>query len=115
MSADNDVLRVRRVYCYGWLVLPASAEISNIGHTAEISNPGDAGYSFVCTEGLLRIDADGALQPMLAESWMIADDGSYVEFVLRQGIKFHDGVDFDAYAVKVNIDIQLEQEVWTNL
>jgi len=99
----------------GWLILPASAEISNIGHTAEISNPGDAGYSFVCTEGLLRTDNAGNIKPFLAESWSIADDGSYVEFVLRQGIKFHDGVDFNAEAVKVNVDIQLEQEVWTNL
>jgi peptide/nickel transport system substrate-binding protein len=99
----------------GWLIVPVSAEISNIGHTAEISNPGDAGYSFVCTEGLLWIDDGGNIQPMLAESWEIAPDGSYVEFKLRKGIKFTDGVDFNAEAVKVNIDIQLEQQVWTNL
>lgn len=99
----------------GWLIVPVSAEISNIGHTAEISNPGDAGYSFVCTEGLLYLDEDGNIKPLLAESWEIAEDGSYVEFKLRQGIKFTDGVDFNAQAVKVNVDIQLEQQVWTNL
>ena len=99
----------------GWLIVPVSAEISNIGHTAEISNPGDAGYSFVCTEGLLYLDEDGNIKPLLAESWEIAEDGSYVEFILREGIKFTDGVDFNAQAVKVNIDIQLEQQVWTNL
>ncbi len=99
----------------GWLIIPVSSEISNIGHTAEISNPGDAGYSFVSTEGLLYLDEDGNILPLLAESWEIAEDGSYVEFVLRKGIKFHDGVDFNAQAVKVNVDIQLEQQVWTNL
>jgi len=99
----------------GWLVLPTSSDFSNIGHTAEISNPTDAGYSFLCTEGLLWLDEDGNILPLLAESWDIAEDGSYVEFKLRKGINFTDGVPFNAEAVKVNIDIQLEQKVWTNL
>jgi peptide/nickel transport system substrate-binding protein len=52
---------------------------------------------------------------MLAESWKIAPDASYVDFMLRKGIKFHDGEDFNAQAVKVNIDIQITSPIWTNL
>ncbi len=99
----------------GWLILPTSADISNIGSTNEISNPTDSGYSFVCTEGLIRTDPEGNLQPMLAESWKVAPDGAYIDFTLRQGIKFHDGVDFNAEAVKVNVDMQISSPVWTNL
>src|SRR3546814_11197771 len=34
-------------------------------------------------------------QPSLAESWQVVDDTTY-EFQLREGVKFHDGTDFDA-------------------
>ncbi len=42
-------------------------------------------------------------QPELAESWSNPDPKTYL-FKLRQGVKFHDGTDFDAAAVKWNID-----------
>jgi peptide/nickel transport system substrate-binding protein len=42
-------------------------------------------------------------QPELAESWSNPDPQTYL-FKLRQGVKFHDGTDFDAAAVKWNID-----------
>jgi ABC-type transport system substrate-binding protein len=99
----------------GWLVIPTTSDFSNIGSTTEISNPTDAGYSFLCTEGLLWIDEDGNNLPMLAESWDIGPDGAYLEFKLRKGINFTDGAPFNAEAVKTNIDIQLENQVWTNL
>jgi len=39
------------------------------------------------------------IQPWLATSWDISSDGKEVVFHLREGVKFHDGTDFNADAV----------------
>ena len=39
------------------------------------------------------------LRPGLAESWEISEDGLNYSFNLRQGLKFHDGAEFNADAV----------------
>ena len=49
-------------------------------------------------------DKMGAVEPLLAESWELAPDKSYYIFKLRKGVKFHDGTDFNAQAVKWNLD-----------
>lgn len=41
-------------------------------------------------ETLVRLDADGAAQPMLATSWERTSDTSWT-FTLRDGVTFHDG------------------------
>ncbi len=60
----------------------------------------------VC-EGLLVVDiADPnlAIIPNLATSYSWSTDNKEITFILRQGVKFHDGTDFDATAVKWNFD-----------
>lgn len=55
-------------------------------------------------EGLTRIDQNGAVQPGLAESWTISDDGLTYTFKLHDGVTFHDGTTFDADDVKFTFD-----------
>lgn len=52
-------------------------------------------------EGLLKYNLkDLSLEPLLAESWEIDENGG--TFHLRKGVKFHDGTDFNAEAVRFN-------------
>jgi len=62
-------------------------------------------------DGLVRYK-DGTLEvePGLAESWTISEDGLTYGFTLREGISFHDGSPLDAEAVKFNFDRMLDEE-----
>ncbi|ASE10723.1 ABC transporter substrate-binding protein [Kocuria rhizophila] len=56
-------------------------------------------------EGLVSADrSTGEPAPGLAESWEIADDKRSVTFTLRDDVRFHDGTELDAAAVKANFD-----------
>jgi peptide/nickel transport system substrate-binding protein len=50
-------------------------------------------------EGLVKQDKNMDVQPALATEWKRVDDLTW-EFKLREGVKFHDGTDFNAEAVK---------------
>ncbi len=62
-------------------------------------------------EGLVR-NADGTLtlEPALAQSWSVSDDGLTYTFHLRENIKFHDGSPFNADAVKFTFERMLDNQ-----
>ena len=62
-----------------------------------------------CLEHLCRYKEDGTLDPWLIESYEEDPDALTLSVKLRQGIKFHDGSDFNADAVIWN------WELWTEL
>jgi len=53
---------------------------------------------------LTDIQTDNSVVPGLAESWEVSADGTVYTFKLRQGVQFHDGTEFNAAAVKFNVD-----------
>ena len=61
-------------------------------------------------DGLVRYK-DGTLEvePSLATSWSISEDGTEYTFDLQSGISFHDGTPFNAEAVEFNFDRMLDE------
>ncbi len=55
-------------------------------------------------EGLTRFGPDGRVQPALAESWNVSDDGTVWTFALHDGVTFHDGTTMDAGDVVFSLD-----------
>ena len=55
-------------------------------------------------ETLTRLDNSGAVLPMLAKSWTVTPDGLVYTFTLLEGVKFHDGQDFDSSDVKFSFE-----------
>ncbi|MDR7341740.1 glutathione transport system substrate-binding protein [Pantoea alhagi] len=55
-------------------------------------------------QGLFGFDKDMKLVNVLAESYHASPDGLTWTIKLRSGVKFQDGTDFNADAVKVNLD-----------
>ncbi|MEE1305568.1 MAG: ABC transporter substrate-binding protein [Agathobacter sp.] len=53
-----------------------------------------------CVDGLLEYDAEGTLQPALAESYTVSDDGLTYTFKLRKGVKWVDSQGKEVAEVK---------------
>jgi peptide/nickel transport system substrate-binding protein len=60
---------------------------------------------------LVGYDKDFNIVPDLATSWDVGSDGKTITFHLRPNVKFHDGTDCDATAVKWNFDRILDPKV----
>lgn len=61
-------------------------------------------------ETLLEYDQNLELQPKLATEYSSSEDGLTWTFKLREGVKFHDGTDFNAEAVVFNFDRWMDPE-----
>ncbi|HEX2277116.1 MAG TPA: ABC transporter substrate-binding protein, partial [Candidatus Tectomicrobia bacterium] len=59
---------------------------------------------------LVTIDENLEVIPDLAEAWEVGDGGKTYLFHLHKGVKFHDGTDCDAAAVKWNFERLLNPE-----
>jgi peptide/nickel transport system substrate-binding protein len=55
-------------------------------------------------ETLTKINSDGTVSPLLAESWEVSPDLKTYTFKLRKGVKFQNGEPFNANAVKFSFE-----------
>ncbi|MGY2049033.1 ABC transporter substrate-binding protein [Methylobacterium sp. JK268] len=91
------------------LAEPIPDDILVVGQSAEPASldPGvatatnDARILVNLYEGLVRTKPDSLdVEPALAESWSLSEDGRTYTFRLRAGVRFHDGSPLDAEAVR---------------
>lgn len=63
---------------------------------------------YLIFDTLVKYGPDFSIHPSLANSWSIEDGGKRVVFKLQSGVKFQDGTDFNAEAVKWNFEQRLD-------
>jgi peptide/nickel transport system substrate-binding protein len=63
---------------------------------ADMHSGDDAYHIFAVYNRLVDIDDEFNVMPELATEWSVSDDGKTWTFKLREGVKFHDGSDFDS-------------------
>ncbi|MET7990607.1 ABC transporter substrate-binding protein [Amycolatopsis sp. NPDC005232] len=54
-------------------------------------------------EGLVKLDAQGRIVPLLAKSWTVSPDRKTYDFQLQPGVKFSNGAPFTASDVKFSL------------
>ncbi|MCB0157277.1 MAG: hypothetical protein KDD83_04040, partial [Caldilineaceae bacterium] len=86
----------------GTLVIARPTDAVGLDPKVETTSPGNWVMSNLY-ENLVKLDTDLTFQPALAESWEQVEPDRW-RFNLRQGVKFHDGTDFNADAVKFSIE-----------
>lgn len=58
------------------------------------SDSTSSGVTGLVYDGLLKLDKNLDIEPSLAESWEVSEDGLTITFHLRKGVKWHDGEPF---------------------
>lgn len=86
----------------GEVVIGVPADFINLDPILSTSGE-DYPFVWAIYDTLITYNSDLEMQPGLAESWEFPDDKSLI-LHLKKGVKFHDGTDFDAEAVKFNIE-----------
>src|ERR687888_1280531 len=61
-------------------------------------------FLYALHDALVKPMPDKSMAPSLAESWSVSPDGLVYEFVLRQGVKFHNGEPVTADDVKFSFE-----------
>ncbi len=92
---------------------PKSGGILRYGYNQDFPQLGDpptlqvvrqAGIYDICLESLVLLNRAGEVIPWLATGWKYDASALTLTLTLRKGVKFHDGTNFDAEAVKWNLD-----------
>jgi peptide/nickel transport system substrate-binding protein len=103
-NTPSSPVNVPTVAASGTLVYGAGGEPVNL----EPGNIEDGNSIFVQHQIYNRLiefkPGTTELVPALATEWTSSDGGKVWTFKLRSGVKFHDGTEFDAQAVKFNVD-----------
>jgi peptide/nickel transport system substrate-binding protein len=97
----------------GTLRLIAGAIPKNIGYPPEKA-PNDTFQMAPAVERLCEWGSTkGELVPVLATSWESDHAANTITYHLRQGVKFSDGTDFNAEAVRWNVQLQIDNRSGT--
>jgi peptide/nickel transport system substrate-binding protein len=85
-------------------IIDTNSPRENLGYPSSPMPRFNPFLPYPCVELLLRLDEQGLPVPWLATDYKWSTDYKSLTLSLRKGVKFHDGTDFNAAAVKNNLD-----------
>ncbi|GAF82379.1 unnamed protein product, partial [marine sediment metagenome] len=88
----------------GVLKISVGIDANTLGHPPTLTRMGDFRKAAASVETLVRTDEAGTPVPWLAKTWKVDAQAKTITFTLEKGVKFHDGTDFNAEAVKWNLE-----------
>ena len=94
-ASDVDLITV---------VVSEKAEVYNFDPKNSAGGEFDAPLFTSVFETLVRTTPSGLVEPLLAESWYMADDKMSYTFNLRKGVKFHNGAALTCADVKYSVE-----------
>jgi peptide/nickel transport system substrate-binding protein len=97
----------------GTLRLLSATGVSNLSYVAK-QGMTDETLSKACAETLVYYSGTGDFKGELAKTWDIDVTAKTLTFHLQEGVKFHDGTDFDADAVKWNVQNLIDSKRLAN-
>jgi peptide/nickel transport system substrate-binding protein len=106
-GATNDISEQGDPVEGGSITVGLEAETSWLPGSGNFANPGVT-VAYAIYDPLARLDADGEIQPYLAESIEPSDDLREWTVTLREGVSFHDGTPLNAEAMKTIFDQYLK-------
>ena len=99
-SGDNSAEETMVTLTEGW---DFSSGFYPIITSSNSSNYGITYWARNFYDTLVCYDKNGEIRGELAESWHVSDDGLTYTFTLRDGVKFSDGTELTAEAVKTSM------------
>jgi ABC-type transport system substrate-binding protein len=76
-------------------------------------DPAEARWGFVTEqlyEGLVRLSPRMDIVPVLAEYWILSEDGRRMTFILKRGVRFHNGRELTAQDAKISFERIIKKE-----
>ncbi|MFH5821224.1 ABC transporter substrate-binding protein [Georgenia sp. AZ-5] len=97
----------------GTITVALTGEPTNLDFTTTAGSAIPQALMSNVYEGLVEIDQDGEIQPLLAESWAVSEDGRTYTFELQSGVTFSNGEAFTAEDVKFSIE-RVKSDAWVS-
>lgn len=78
-------------------------------HGMDMSKNGYIFSRLGITQSLTQLESNGEIAPLLAQSWRRNEQGTRWEFLIREGVKFHDGQPLTAEDVSASLQRALKK------
>jgi len=105
--SSNPAIAAEKAQYGGMLKVSNSKTPMRFGYPPNVRGA-DQVFACEAMETLVKTSIDAVVEPNLASGWQVTPDSKTFTFKLRKGVKFHDGTDFNAQAVKYNLDIWMK-------